>query len=94
MAREAMGYDDPDAFFSDLFEHGCVSGMVGSLVYYTQTRAFFILHYDEIEELRLALMEDGIMPDRPEQDLCNFLSWLAFEEKARQLVHEILELDL
>ena len=35
-------------------------------------------------------MEDGIMPARPSSDLCTFLSWLAFEETARQLVHDIL----
>ncbi len=68
--------------------------MVSSLIYYTQTRAFFILHYDEIEELRSSLMDDGIMPDWPEGDLANFLAWLSFEEKARQLVYDILELDL
>ncbi len=66
--------------------------MVSSLVYYTQTKAFFILHYDEIEDIRMMLMEDGVMPDRPDGDLANFLSWLAFEEKARELVEEILEL--
>ena len=94
MAQEAIDYDDPEAFFCDLFEHGCLSGMVSSLIYYTQTKAFFNLHYDEIEELRSSLMDDGIMPDWPEDDLANFLAWLAFEEKARQLVYEILELDL
>ncbi len=67
--------------------------MVSSLVYYTQTKAFFILHYDEIEKLRSSLMDDDIMPDRPEGDLANFLSWLAFEEKARELVENILGLD-
>lgn len=70
-----------------------MSGMVSSLVYYTQTKAFFILHYDEIEDLRAKLMDDEIMPDWPEGDLANFLAWLAFEEKARELVHEILALD-
>jgi len=90
VAREAIDYHDAGVFFRDLFEHGCVSGMVGSLIYHTQTKVFFILHYDEIEELRLSLMEEDIMPARPESDLCTFLSWLAFEETARQLVQEIL----
>ncbi len=92
MAQEAIDYHDPEAFFSDLFEHGCLSGMVSSLVYYTQTKAFFILYYDEIEDIRSMLMDDGVMPDRPDGDLANFLSWLAFEEKARELIEVILEL--
>jgi len=49
-----------------------------------------IFHFDEIEELRLSLMEEDIMPARPSSDLCTFLTWLAFEETARQLVQEIL----
>ena len=67
--------------------------MVGSLIYYTQTKAFFILHYDEIEDIRTNLMDERIMPNRPEGDLANFLAWLAFEERARQLVEEIMSLD-
>lgn len=48
------------------------------------------MHYDEIEDVRVMLMDDGVMPDWPEGDLANFLSWLAFEEKARELVENIL----
>ena len=68
--------------------------MVGSLIYYTQTKAFFILHYDEIEDNRTALMDEGVMPEWPEGDLANFLAWLSFEVKARELVEEILEFDV
>lgn len=52
VASEALKYDDPEAFFSDLLQHGCVSGMVSSLVYYTDTHAFFDTHYQAIEALR------------------------------------------
>ncbi|MDD2987133.1 hypothetical protein [Flavobacterium sp.] len=52
VALEALTYPDPQEFFTLLSEHGCVSGLVGSLIYYTQTHAFYDTHYQEIEELR------------------------------------------
>ena len=54
--EEALEYDSDDdikCFFSDLLQHGCVSGMVGKLIYYTDTHAFYDKYYDDIEELRV-----------------------------------------
>ena len=33
VAKEALDYYDIKDFFSDLLNHGCVSGMIGSLIY-------------------------------------------------------------
>jgi len=53
VALEALGYDDnPITFFSDLLQHGCFSGVVGRLIYYTDTHKFYDKHYAEIEALR------------------------------------------
>lgn len=52
VATEALDHEDPEAFFRDLLNHGCISGMVGSLTYYADTHAFFDQYYDEIEEMR------------------------------------------
>lgn len=49
VAREALEHDDVKAFFHDLSCHGCESGIVRSLIYYTDTHAFFDTHYDEIQ---------------------------------------------
>ena len=68
--------------------------MVGSLVYYSQTAEFFDSYYDEIETIRDELTEQGIMPNWPDGDIKNWLAWLAFEEVARRMVHDILELDI
>jgi len=61
VAEEALEYGSEDitSFFQDLLSHGCVSGMVGSLVYYHDTHAFFDTYYDEIETLR-DQMEDEL----------------------------------
>ena len=45
-------YDKIQDFFIDLQNNGCVCGMVGKLIYYYDTHAFFNTHYDEIEALR------------------------------------------
>ena len=39
VAQEALehSYDDIKNFFSDLQQHGCISGMICSLIYYVDT---------------------------------------------------------
>jgi len=67
--------------------------MVSSLVYYKDTHEFFERHYDEIEEIRAELEEQGLELKLPSQsDLKNFFAWLGFEERARELYDE-LEMD-
>ena len=68
--------------------------MVTSLVYYSQTAAFFERYYAQIEDIRDDMMENGMMPDWPQGDLKNWLAWFAFEEVARRMVSDILDLDL
>ena len=91
VAEEALeyGYEDLTAFFTDLLTHGCVSGMVGSLIYYRDTHAFFDLHYDEIETLREEYEDLLGEPLKINGDLKNWLAWFAFEETARQLADEL-----
>jgi len=52
VAREALEHDDPISFFHNLSQHGCASGMVSDLIYYSNTHAFFEIYYDEIQELK------------------------------------------
>ena len=47
VAQEALDYAENsplENLFSQLFEHGCVSGMISPLIYYTDTHAFFDEH--------------------------------------------------
>ena len=46
--------DDPDSFLRDLACHGCASGIVGSLIYYSDCIAF----YDQFEGDIWELVED------------------------------------
>ena len=90
VAREALSYSGGIvSFFSDLLHHGCISGMVSSLVYYYDTHVFFTKHYCEIEELRDEYEEETGGALRVNGDLMNFYAWFAFEEVARKLACEL-----
>jgi len=89
VAREALDHEDIACFFSDLLQHGCVSGMIGSLIYYTDTHKFFDTHYDAIEELRMNYQENIGEPLEIKDNLKNFLAWYAFEETAYQMALEL-----
>jgi len=82
---------DPEAFFNDLFSHGCVSGMVGELVYYSDTNKFAKKHIEEILALKSELEKDTGSPivDKDGGDELNFLAWFAFEETARTIYQEL-----
>ncbi len=92
VANEALQYSECSGiatFFSDLLQFGCISGMVGSLIYYTNTHQFFDKYYDEIEELRNDWEDSVGEPLQIKNDLKNTLAWFGFEETARQLADEL-----
>ena len=75
-------------FFQDLADHGCVCGMVGPLVYYADTRAFYDRNYAEIEDLREEYEQEIGEPLQINGDLKNFLAWFAFETIAYRIASE------
>lgn len=90
VAIEALNYGgDIASFFSDLLNHGCQSGMIGSLIYYCDTHKFYDKHYYEIETLREQLEDSLGEPLRPKGDLKNWFAWMAFEETAQEVAEDI-----
>jgi DNA-binding ferritin-like protein len=64
--------------------------MVGSLVRYKDTHEFFEKHYDEIQEIRDELAEQGVdVPIPTDTDLKNFLAWFGFEHRAYEVYNEL-----
>ena len=94
VAVEAIEYgcQDITSFFSDLLRHGCQSGMIGKLIYYSDTHAFYDKYYNDIEEIRCELEDSLGEPLQPKGDLKNWYAWLAFEETARTIADKF-ELD-
>lgn len=93
-----------EEFFEDLFRNGCISGMVSSLVYYTETQKFFKEHSEEINEMISETINSigcdsltGIFGDKFDKEdfLCleqsnqNLLAWFGFEETARKIANKL-----
>jgi len=85
----AASDDEVRSFLSDLFQYGCISGIVGSLIYYHDTHKFFEMNYEEIEQIRQDYEEATNEPLIIKDDLKNRLAWFAFEETAYQLAEEL-----
>ncbi|MCE2522931.1 MAG: hypothetical protein J4F49_06905 [Rhodobacteraceae bacterium] len=68
--------------------------MIGSLIYYTDTHAFFDHFHDEIEELREQYEDELGEPLRISGDLKNWLAWLEFEGLAYHMVNDDLGLGI
>ena len=95
-----------NTFIEDLRVGGCQSGMIGELIYYTDTMAFYDRHREEIDTLLSELIEEtGLAPQElfgdkwdksdplaREQWNINLLAWFAFEETAFRLAEQNSEL--
>ena len=91
-------------FFEDLMNNGCVSGMIGELIYYKDTLSFYNRHKDEINEMLSELLGacgfscpselfgekwDENDPLVLETNNQNLLAWFAFEETARTIAENL-----
>ncbi|WP_456440816.1 DUF7222 domain-containing protein [Psychroserpens sp.] len=85
VAQEAIEQENIEDFFSDLQQHGCISGMISPLIYYKDTHQFFDDYYSEIEQLREDTEDSLGEPIQIKGDLKNTLAWFAFEETAYQM---------
>lgn len=73
------------SFFEDLAYGGCVSGMIGGLVYYSETKEMYINHMDDIERVISDLQEDLGQPIGLTDPRYNSAVWLVFEEYSRRI---------
>ena len=96
-------YDDKANIFEDVLRYGCQSGVVGSLIYYSDTVAFYKKHRDEINGILQETMSEygcydppAIFGDRwdKEDPLAiddfnqNLLAWFGFEETMRKIGYQ------
>ena len=81
------GYELQDVI-TDVLNHGCASGIVGALTYYSQTRKFFIDNMDEIFDLYNEYVQEFGEGLGFEIDF-NSLSFFAFEEMTRIIANEM-----
>lgn len=96
-------YVSAESFMQDLFHGGCQSGIIGELIYYSDTLPFLKRHRKEIESmLQEAMQETGVKSpselfgnkwdddDFFARDTANqnLLAWFGFEETARKLAEK------
>ena len=100
-------YGDPRNIVLEVLEHGCSSGTVDELCYYSDTTAYYAKHKEEINKLLYETMNEcGIYNLKDmlrywdEEDPLaldfrnqNTLAWFGFEETMRKLASqfEVLE---
>lgn len=78
-------------YMKDVVNHGCVSGMVSSLIYYTDTEKFFKKHFNDIFDLYNNYIEEfGTTPNLKELN-ANNLAWFAYEQICYNLLNEFEE---
>ena len=93
-------YNDKKHIFTDVLYHGCQSGMVGFLIWYSDTTAFYKKYIEEINTLLynvqsltgLFSMKDLFGKKWDEEDPLaiedynqNLLAWFGFEETLRNI---------
>ena len=94
VAEEALKHDTDylAGFFQDVARWGCISGMVSSLVWYSDTHKFFDTFYYEIMEILEDLTNEWIKVQCTGEDLKNRLAWLTFEKVAYEMAENDLGL--
>lgn len=105
---ESVDYESADDLLSsmeNLQKYGCVSGMIGDLIYYDDTIKFFDDYKEEINEMLSNLIEgtgcsmEELFGDKfdKEDPLVidysnkNLLAWFGFEETVNNLYENIYE---
>jgi hypothetical protein len=99
---------DIECYINDLLQHGCQSGIEGTLIYYTDTMSFYKKYQKEIKLMLKEMMDDtgakspkDLFGDKwededmfaEEQLNQNLLAWFGFEESVRKIAYD-LEMDI
>ena len=79
-------YENPITFLEEVIQYGCASGMIGELIYFNETKCFFIKHMEEIFDIYNQL-KDNLSDDFEVN--ANNLSWLAFEYMVSEIYNEV-----
>lgn len=81
MAYHAADHTTPLGFFHDL-QNGCVSGMIGMLIYNRDCKDIYIKHIDDMEDFKESLEDEmgESIKNRHHAPHYTFLCWLCYEE--------------
>lgn len=91
VASDALDDSSSLSYLENVIQHGCVSGWVSGLVYYTDTHAFFDTHYEEIHDLISDYKDDTGIDLVHTGDLKNFYAWFAYEHTAYTILNQLTD---
>lgn len=80
-------FEEVRGFMEDLRCYGCTSGMIGELIYYSDTKKFFIENMDEIQDYVNTLIQEHVYSIN-ELDI-NEISWIVFESISNEFFYTI-----
>lgn len=85
--EDCENFEEVKNFMEDLRANGCVSGMIGELIYYSDTKKFFIENLDEIQDyLNDLILEHVYSIDEFDY---NEIVWVVFEAIANEYFYTI-----
>lgn len=100
-------YEDKTNIFKDVLYHGCVSGIVGELIYYSDTLKYYNKYRNEINSLLNEIMQsmgcysfkdifgDSYDSEDPlilDTHNRNLMAWFGFEETLRNIGYNFEQL--
>ncbi len=86
---DALNAEDPAQYLKEVLQHGCQSGIVSGLIYYHDTKRFYIDNIDEIEDIKNEFEDSIGEPIKIGTPMYNWLSWFAYEETARKIADKV-----
>jgi hypothetical protein len=87
--QDLLDQNDPIQYAKDILSHGCSGGSCSGLIYYTDTKAFYIKFIDEIEELKNEMEESTGENLSIGSPMYNWLAWFGYEEMLRKVADNI-----
>lgn len=87
--RDLISEDEPENYIKDVLSHGCSSGVVCKLIYYTDTKKYFSKFMEEIEELKDEMEESTGEPLNIGTPMSNWLAWFGYEETIRKIADKL-----
>lgn len=85
--EDCKNFEEVRNFMEDLRAYGCVSGMIGELVYYNDTKKFFINNLDEIQDYLNDLIQEHLYSINKFD--YNEIVWVVFETIANEYFYTI-----
>lgn len=87
--EDLLDNDNPEGYIRDILQHGCRSGTVSMLIYYTDTKRFYIDFMEEIDEIKKEIEDSTGEPLEIEYPTYNYLAWLGYEETVRKVADNL-----